>query len=797
MFNPALLAATKPQKPFTLLVNTANSGYTNSTQFALVGRGTGYDFNVNWGDGTIENLRDSDSIYVDGSQEGELRGWLHNYSTAGSYEVQVSGYFPRFQVGPEFTKLVEVRQWGDMPWDRMVNSFLNTSNMQIVGSALTIPPNTWQTLDWDQAFRGCGSNYYPPFDTKNATNLSRFFYLSNVIEAPWLDTSNNTNFHNFFRSCTQLVAIPTTKYDISSALITYRMFRNTPLLPYTEAMNLDTSNVQDMESMYADRPLQYIIPPLFNTSGYNGSDVWDQNTIFNYSASVFAGNTHELGILQTGNPGGLLSANGTFPSVLNVQQFFRSNPNLTTVDVSFPDATRIDNMFQNCTSLTTLTLSAPNAVNYSGFITNCPALTSATITLKPDSVLGSLLVINGYTNLTSLLLPGYALDTIVINCGLDRTAINNLVASLATISSGSRTLLAYGNTGSASVTAGDISTALAKGWILNVTTPSTLPTVSVNYSALSGIPNSTRNNVYYGYALPVLMAGGNSNQLIRSTDSGSTWSIAGATLTSPSLSVVTVNKSNPLKVLAWGSNGIVADTLLSTDGFATRTNITAAISTGSGIFFTTSAFWDNDTLLVAGYDGGLSPLGPLVVRISTNNGSTWSTETFGIATTDAKTVLLVEDNLWLVSTPQGLRRSTNNGTSWTLNAASGLNNIFITRRSSTGRLFGIGNQQRTYYSDNNGVSWTQAGVPVDTGRSIRSISFNGNNVVALSTGFTNINAILLYSPDNGVTWYQNQISNLDISGIQLTSALSGFILGKEYTGGAAGVAKNLSFTIVP
>ena len=63
---------------------------TGTSSFPLRGRNTGtYNYEVDWGDGTVETV----TTYNGGS---------HAYSSTGTYEVKISGDFPGFEYGAVF-----------------------------------------------------------------------------------------------------------------------------------------------------------------------------------------------------------------------------------------------------------------------------------------------------------------------------------------------------------------------------------------------------------------------------------------------------------------------------------------------------------------------------------------------------------------------------------------------------------------------------------------------------------------------------------------------------------------------
>ncbi|MEX0721468.1 MAG: PKD domain-containing protein [Balneolaceae bacterium] len=92
-------------RPFitTWETTTGNESITIGTNGFNV---TDYDFTIDWGDGTVEEIMGNDP---DPS---------HLYATAGTYTVEISGVFPwmySYQ-NDDITKLQSIEQWGDIEW---------------------------------------------------------------------------------------------------------------------------------------------------------------------------------------------------------------------------------------------------------------------------------------------------------------------------------------------------------------------------------------------------------------------------------------------------------------------------------------------------------------------------------------------------------------------------------------------------------------------------------------------------------------------------------------------------------
>src|SRR5690554_4646268 len=75
-----------PDPSLRILIDTTITGngtVSETDQFAFNVSGSGFDFEVDWGDGTVEQLNDSDQVQLPNNGNG----FLHTYATAGQYEI--------------------------------------------------------------------------------------------------------------------------------------------------------------------------------------------------------------------------------------------------------------------------------------------------------------------------------------------------------------------------------------------------------------------------------------------------------------------------------------------------------------------------------------------------------------------------------------------------------------------------------------------------------------------------------------------------------------------------------------
>ncbi len=87
--------------------------------------GDGYDYTVVWGDGTTTPANTGDATHI--------------YATAGTYDVAITGDFPRiyFNNRGDRLKIKRIKQWGSQEWSSMVSAFRGCANLE--GEAIDTP----------------------------------------------------------------------------------------------------------------------------------------------------------------------------------------------------------------------------------------------------------------------------------------------------------------------------------------------------------------------------------------------------------------------------------------------------------------------------------------------------------------------------------------------------------------------------------------------------------------------------------------------------------------------------------
>ena len=123
------------------------------------------------------------------------------FATAGDYDVSISGIFPRiyFNNGGDKTKLIDIKQWGNIVWSSFERSFYFCSNLT---GSFTDAPNLTNVTSFSRAFLDCSSFNQPigNWDVSNVTNMFAALAGTSVFNQPlnnW-DVSNVTNMFGLF-----------------------------------------------------------------------------------------------------------------------------------------------------------------------------------------------------------------------------------------------------------------------------------------------------------------------------------------------------------------------------------------------------------------------------------------------------------------------------------------------------------------------------------------------------------------------------------------------------------------------
>jgi surface protein len=180
--------------------------------------GTGYNYIVNWGDGNTTINHNGDAS--------------HNYENAGTYQISISGDFPRIffedALSNNDKKITSIDQWGAQVWSSMESAFSYCTNLEMNATDV---PNLSQVESMDEMFRECSTALFNPsigsWDVSNVTSMRRLFidaYLFDQDINAW-NVGNVTNMSYMFNNA-QLFNKPLNNWDVSSVTNMEGMFFN-------------------------------------------------------------------------------------------------------------------------------------------------------------------------------------------------------------------------------------------------------------------------------------------------------------------------------------------------------------------------------------------------------------------------------------------------------------------------------------------------------------------------------------------------------------------------------------------
>ena len=218
-----------------------------------------YDFNIDWGDGSIESFNFNNLDYIS-----------HVYDIPGDYSVAILGDFPALAMVwvtiPFRDKLIGLEQWGDILWHSMENAFYACRNLVCyVEEGDT--PNLTITTSLSFMFTGASkfNGDLTGWQTSNIKSMRAMFQNTKTFYGQGLET-----------------------WDTQNVTTMWAMFANTSNFN-GDISGWNTQNLKSMGSMFDqsesfDRNLGD-----WDISSLNGSDTMFRNSgmsVENYSATL-------------------------------------------------------------------------------------------------------------------------------------------------------------------------------------------------------------------------------------------------------------------------------------------------------------------------------------------------------------------------------------------------------------------------------------------------------------------------------------------------------------------------------
>ncbi|WDE13723.1 BspA family leucine-rich repeat surface protein [Thalassomonas haliotis] len=314
-------------RPFitTWETNVNGKAFSDDNQIMIDTDGTGYDYQVDWGDGTVDEHVTGDIV--------------HTYATEGTYTVTINGSFPQLYFeapideyynlySSDHNKLRSIEQWGDIQWRSMHRAFAGCKSLI---SNATDKPDLSNVSDMRSMFEGAEvlNQDLSSWDVSNVTDMSNMFYLAKAFNqdlGSW-DVSNVTDMSDMF-FLAQAFNQNLGSWNVSNVTNMSGMFHHARA--YNQDLNSwDVSNVTDMGAMFS-------MAEVFNQdlSSWDVSKVTDMGAMF-FEAKVF---NQDLSNWDVSN---VLSMHTMFSGTTNFNQ------DLSSWDVS--NATNMFWMFKGVT----------------------------------------------------------------------------------------------------------------------------------------------------------------------------------------------------------------------------------------------------------------------------------------------------------------------------------------------------------------------------------------------------------------------------------------------------------------
>ena len=327
---------------------------TSNESIFIPTTGGGYNYNVDWGDGTITNNITGNAT--------------HTYTAAGMHTVSITGSFPRIFFSVEFDnnpiqseldnaqKIKTIEQWGNINWTSMEDAFEGCMSLQgnfsdapnlsnVTSLKNMFKDNTlfnWPIGSWyvstiqdmeNLFFRASSFNQdVGSWDVSSVTNMVGMFSMASNFNqniGNW-DVSSVTNMRIMFGDATSFNQ-DLNNWDVSNVTNMSDMFRFIPVFN-GNISSWNTSSVTDMSGMFR-------FTPAFNQNigNWNVSNVIDMNSMF-FGAAGFNQNIGNWNVASVANMNRMFSSATAFNQVIGNW----NTANVTDMSEMFQSATSFD-----------------------------------------------------------------------------------------------------------------------------------------------------------------------------------------------------------------------------------------------------------------------------------------------------------------------------------------------------------------------------------------------------------------------------------------------------------------------
>lgn len=270
---------------------------------------TNVNYQVDWGDGSIENNINS--------------GASHEYSSPGTYMVIIKGDFPGIYSNPLYgKKMLSVENWGDIKWESMFSAFSHCENL--IFNA-TDEPDISAVMNMGSMFREA-TNFNEDisnWDVSNVTTIDNMFDGASSFNqgiGDW-DVSNVVSMSGLFQGASSFNK-DLSSWNVGKVTSMQSMFSGATSFNQ-DLSNWDVSGVVDMSRMFR-------VATSFNSNigGWNVSNVEEMWDMFAF-ASAFNQDIGSWNVSKVSNMSVMFEGASSFNqdisswNVNNVEEMYR------------------------------------------------------------------------------------------------------------------------------------------------------------------------------------------------------------------------------------------------------------------------------------------------------------------------------------------------------------------------------------------------------------------------------------------------------------------------------------------